>query len=152
MPNINLDAIRERAETAWLPQESDMPESLCAAKRVNVIHCDDLGDWFVGHGKNEDCQIEGTAAHWHWLAYVILGLVDAADCPYSEQKPLPFHKDILADIPALLAEVERLRGLVEKGYREGYGDGYNDSDNCRREGENNKWLASDARKAVENAT
>lgn len=30
------------------------------AKRANIKHSDWLTDWFVGYGKDESCQFEGT--------------------------------------------------------------------------------------------
>ncbi|MBU6247103.1 MAG: hypothetical protein KGN77_05050 [Xanthomonadaceae bacterium] len=33
---------------------------LSGAKRANIAESEGLGDWFVGHGKTESCQFEGT--------------------------------------------------------------------------------------------
>lgn len=30
------------------------------AKRANIVKSDWLGDWFVGYGKDQSCQFEGT--------------------------------------------------------------------------------------------
>lgn len=91
----------------WVPNENDMPPMpLRAAKRVNLTHYDDLGDWFGGHGKDKTCFIEGTADHWFWLAYTLIGLVKPKDCPYTEAKPLPFHKDRVVSCVNALAGIE----------------------------------------------
>lgn len=74
----------------WSPTIDDMPEGICVAKRIHVERERHMDNWFVGFGKDESCQIEGTANHWYWLAYALLGLVDEKDSPYSEDKPLPF--------------------------------------------------------------
>jgi hypothetical protein len=74
----------------WSPTIDDMPEGICVAKRIHVERSRHMDNWFVGFGKDESCQIEGTANHWYWLAYALLGLVDEKDSPYSEDKPLPF--------------------------------------------------------------
>ena len=74
----------------WSPTIDDMPEGICVAKRIHVERARHMDNWFVGFGKDESCQIEGTANHWYWLAYALLGLVDEKDSPYSEDKPLPF--------------------------------------------------------------
>ena len=74
----------------WSPTIDDMPEGICVAKRSHVERERHMDNWFVGFGKDESCQIEGTANHWYWLAYALLGLVDEKDSPYSEDKPLPF--------------------------------------------------------------
>lgn len=68
---------------------SEMPGRIRAAKRVHVDKSEHLPDWFIGYGKDEFCQIEGTANHWNWLALIILGLADPNDAPYDEDKPLP---------------------------------------------------------------
>lgn len=67
----------------------EMPGRIRAAKRVNVVKSDWMSGWYVGHGKDGSCQIEGTANHWNWLALIILGLADPNDAPYDEDKPLP---------------------------------------------------------------
>ena len=95
MPALRAFAARlsgMAADTAeeWTPTVADIPEQLMAAKRIHVGRCDAFDDWFVGWGKSEDCHIEGTANHWFWLAYLILGLVKESDRPYNEDKPLPF--------------------------------------------------------------
>ncbi|MBA9071865.1 hypothetical protein FHR71_005658 [Methylobacterium sp. RAS18] len=68
---------------------SEMPGRIRAAKRLNVVKSDWMSGWYVGHGKDESCQVEGTANHWNWLALIILGLADPKDAPYDEDKPLP---------------------------------------------------------------
>ena len=35
-------------------------ECVSGAKRANISKSDWLGDWFVGWGKDESCQFEGT--------------------------------------------------------------------------------------------
>jgi hypothetical protein len=85
-----------------------MPESIRAAKRVHVQKSEWLDDWWVGYGKDDSCQIEGTPNHWRWLAMIILGLVDEKDSPYSEDKPTP---EIL---PALIAAARERDTLAEQ--------------------------------------
>lgn len=99
---IDLDALRG----PWLPTDSDMPEYLSAAKRVNLRKSAWLSSWWVGHGKDESCQIEGPPNHWFWLAYILLGLVDQKDAPYSDDAPLPFSP---AYLRAALAELTTSR-------------------------------------------
>ena len=84
-----------------------MPDEISAAKRIHVVRLTPNDDWFVGYGKSQECQIEGTANHWHWLALIILGLVDQNQRPYSEDKPLP------VSLPALRQHAETLRLLEE---------------------------------------
>ena len=79
---------------------AEMPEGITAAKRIHVVKSDVLENWWVGFGKDESCQIEGTQNHWRWLALIILGLVDAKDAPYT--------KDIELDPDPLLALLDRL--------------------------------------------
>jgi hypothetical protein len=80
-----------------------------AAKRIHVSRYDAFDDWFVGWGKSEDCHAEGPANHWFWLAYLMLGLVEKADRPYNEDKPLPFSPQYIrnrlgiSNIPALIS-------------------------------------------------
>lgn len=71
------------------PVLGHMPERIRAAKRVHVDKSDWMSGWWVGYGKDDSCQIEGTANHWNWLALIILGLADPNDAPYDEDKPLP---------------------------------------------------------------
>lgn len=105
----------------WMPTGADMRGGITAAKRVHVVgpHSDDW-DWWVGHGKDESCQIEGTPCHWFWLAYLLIGLADHKDRPYSEDKPLPFSKDravacvnALAGIADPAAFVKRAKAIEE---------------------------------------
>lgn len=49
-------------------------------------------------------------------------------------------------VPALVAEVRRLRGLVEAAYREGYDNGY-----VTDPWQDQSWDGSDARKSLEGA-
>lgn len=35
-------------------------QDVSGAKRANITQSDFGGDWFVGYGKNESCQFEGT--------------------------------------------------------------------------------------------
>ena len=79
--------------TPWMPFDIDMPaNNIKAAKRINLIRPEAAGEWWVGYGKSEGCMVEGSANHWHWLAYILMGLVKPEDAPYSERKPLPFDK------------------------------------------------------------
>lgn len=80
----------EQPAGTWLPTDADMGDGFRAGKRVHVIPAHSLPGWWVGHGKSEDCQIEGSANHWFWLAYLMLGLVEQSDVPYTDEKPLPF--------------------------------------------------------------
>jgi hypothetical protein len=34
--------------------------ALSGGKRANIVHSDCINDWWVGHGKEESCQFEGT--------------------------------------------------------------------------------------------
>lgn len=78
----------------WTPTAKDMPEFLRAAKRVNIRKTELTDwDWWVGHGKDESCHIEGEPSHWFWLAYTLIGLTKPEDCPYAENKPLPISKE-----------------------------------------------------------
>lgn len=46
----------------------DWPQKvLSGAERANIEHSDWLGDWFVGYGKDEYCQFEGT--WWHMICF-----------------------------------------------------------------------------------
>ncbi|MDV2987054.1 UNVERIFIED_CONTAM: hypothetical protein Q9R58_22350 [Methylobacteriaceae bacterium AG10] len=82
----------------------EMPGRIRAAKRVRVKKSDWLAGWYVGHGKDESCQIEGTANHWNWLALIILGLADPNDAPYDEDKPLPVDPaEVRAALSAMAA-------------------------------------------------
>lgn len=85
-----------------------MPEYLSAAKRVHVSKSEWLLDWWVGYGKDESCQIEGTSNHWRWLAHLLLGLASERDAPYSEDKPLdePVSR-LFATIDAQATEIAR---------------------------------------------
>jgi len=78
------EAIRER----YIKAKEQMPEHINAAKRVHLQRTD-YDWWWTGYGKDESCQIEGTANHWRWLAMIILGLVDPIEHPYSEDKETP---------------------------------------------------------------
>lgn len=45
------------------PIVADWPaKGLRGSKRTNLVISDHMGDWFVGFGKSESCQFEGT---WH---------------------------------------------------------------------------------------
>lgn len=68
---------------------------ISASKRIHVKESDFLSDWYVGFGKDESCQIEGTQNHWRWLALILLGLADRKDAPYSEDKEPP---DIIQEL------------------------------------------------------
>lgn len=92
-----LRAVEAAAKVEWTPTAADIPEQLMAAKRIHVGRCDAFDDWFVGWGKSEDCHAEGTANHWFWLAYLLLGLVKESDRPYNEDKPLPFSPRHIRD-------------------------------------------------------
>ena len=96
-------------EAAYLKAMAEMPRNVAAAKRVHVSHSEWLEDWWVGWGKDDSCQIEGTQNHWRWLALILLGLADPKDRPYDEDKQTP------EIVPALIAEVRRLRKLVDGG-------------------------------------
>lgn len=98
--------------TPWMPTNDDMAGGFSAAKRVHVRKSAFLDDWWVGYGKNEACQIEGTPNHWFWLAYLMLGIVEESDSPYSGDKPLPFSpayvRQCIADAPLLLRQRDML--------------------------------------------
>ena len=111
--------------TPWMPTDADMSGGVAAAKRIHVIRNDESNwSWWVGHGKDESCQIEGTPNHWFWLAYALVGLVPKSDCPYSEDKPLPFSREHvvacvnacagLDDPAALRAQNERMRTALKE--------------------------------------
>lgn len=101
MTDGELARIRDAYEAARTMRD------IYAAKRIHVENNGTPGwDWWVGYGKDDGCQIEGTANHWRWLAMLVLGLADPADSPYTEDKPTP------EVVPALLAEVDRLRARV----------------------------------------
>jgi hypothetical protein len=99
----------------WMPTGADMGGGITAAKRVHVVgpHSDDW-DWWVGHGKDESCQIEGTPCHWFWLAYLLIGLADHKDRPYSEDKPLPFSKDRVVACVNALAGIADPEAFVQR--------------------------------------
>ena len=113
---IDLAVIQARYEAA-----KTMPPGITAAKRVHIQKSDHIDNWWVGFGKDEICQIEGTPNHWRWAAMLILGLADRKDAPYTEDKPTP------EVVPALLEQLaqaakreatakgllERLRGALE---------------------------------------
>jgi hypothetical protein len=92
-----------------------MPEYIRAAKRVHVSKSEWLPDWWVGYGKDDGCQIEGTQNHWRWLAHLLLGLVADRDAPYSEDKPLddPVAR-LFATIDAQATEIAALKGALEE--------------------------------------
>ena len=102
----------------WMPTTEDMPQRLQAAKRTNIYRSEDLDNWWMGHGKDESCFIEGTANHWFWLAFTLIGLTKADECPYSEDAPLPYSKDYVCDAvknaAAKDAEIERLKAELGK--------------------------------------
>lgn len=78
------------------------PEHLSGGKRCNIEH-GSLGDWWVGYGKSDGCQIEGPWHHWANLAAQILShpntekvapnlyqpeLIDVVEDLYSEASTL----------------------------------------------------------------
>lgn len=90
----------------------EMPGRIRAAKRVHVAKSDWMSGWYVGYGKDESCQIEGTANHWNWLALIILGLADPKDAPYDEDKPLPVTPaEIRLALEAMPAAREALKAV-----------------------------------------
>lgn len=91
---IDLAVIQARYEAA-----KTMPPGITAAKRVHIQKSDHIDNWWVGFGKDEICQIEGTPNHWRWAAMLILGLADRKDAPYTEDKPTP------EVVPALLEQL-----------------------------------------------
>ena len=103
----NVGQIAERYEAARV-----MPHYITAAKRVHIGKSDWMEDWWVGWGKDDSCQIEGTPNHWRWLAMLILGLGEPNEAPYSEDKPTP------EIVPQLLATIkadrETIRELTEQ--------------------------------------
>ena len=104
-----------------------MPEYIGAAKRINVAKSDWMSGWWVGYGKDDSCQIEGTPNHWRWLAHLLLGLAANRDAPYSEDKPLdePIAR-LFATISALTTENATLKAALESivsiGRLENYAD------------------------------
>ena len=104
----------------WMPTTEDMPQRLQAAKRTNIYRSEDLDNWWMGHGKDESCFIEGTANHWFWLAFTLIGLTKADECPYSEDAPLPYSKDYVCDAVKNAAakdvEIERLKAERDAAY------------------------------------
>lgn len=72
------------------------PEYLRGAKRVNLVKSEWLNGWWVGHGKDEGCQIEGE-----WLDWVCLAAKILAD-PASEGVAPNLYRPDLAD--AMTAE------------------------------------------------
>jgi len=102
---LDLGPIKERWNAAKNRAAKDT--NIRASKRVNIGGAEAFIDnWIVGWGKDDGCQIEGTPNHWRWLAMILLGLADANDAPYTEDKPTP------EIIPALVAEVEALRAAL----------------------------------------
>lgn len=93
----------------WSPTPQDMGDGISAAKRVNVVPSNWLEDWFIGHGKDVSCQIEGTANHWFWFAYLLLGLVEMGEQPYDEDKPLPHPPSLYQAAPDLLEALKEIR-------------------------------------------
>ena len=99
----NVGQIAERYEAARV-----MPHYITAAKRVHIGKSDWMEDWWVGWGKDDSCQIEGTPNHWRWLAMLILGLGEPNEAPYSEDKPTP------EIVPQLLAAIEADRETIRE--------------------------------------
>lgn len=61
-----------------LKMDADLTEGglekirISGAKRANIVHSDWLDDWWVGHGKDESCQFEGSWADMANFASKIL--------------------------------------------------------------------------------
>lgn len=86
-------------------------------------------DWTV-YGPDDDVKSVANLHRWHQV-----------ECPDAA-----FIVAARDAVPALVAEVRRLRALVEAAYREGYDNGYV-TDPWRDQ----SWESSDARKALEGA-
>lgn len=87
-------------------------EYISGAKRANIIKSDWISDWFVGFGKDESCQFEGTwwdmicfarnvlaspntqkcAPNFYHPEYKNDNYLDE-DCPYIFKEKFPSRKE-----------------------------------------------------------
>jgi len=69
------------------PEVSKWPNhGIKGSKRTNLYISDHLGDWFVGFGKSEDCQFEGT---WHDMICFARNVLASENTRISEPE---FHR------------------------------------------------------------